>query len=44
MEVGMHPGINHLHAIKKIDEVRAQGGKVKESYSHRRSQSGQVGR
>lgn len=27
-EVGVDPGIDHLYAIKKIDEVHAQGGKV----------------
>jgi saccharopine dehydrogenase (NADP+, L-glutamate forming) len=27
-EVGLDPGVDHLYAIKKIDEVHAQGGKV----------------
>lgn len=33
-EVGVDPGIDHLYAIKKIDEVHAQGGKVLEFYSY----------
>jgi hypothetical protein len=27
-EVGMDPGIDHLYAIKTINEVHAKGGKV----------------
>ena len=27
-EVGVDPGIDHLYAIKKIDEIHAKGGKV----------------
>lgn len=27
-EIGLDPGIDHLYAIKTIDEVHAQGGKV----------------
>lgn len=33
-EVGVHPGVDHLFAIKKIDEVHARGGKVLEFYSY----------
>lgn len=28
MEVGVDPGVDHLYAIKTIDEVHEQGGKV----------------
>lgn len=28
-EIGLDPGIDHLYAIKTIDEVHAQGGKVR---------------
>lgn len=34
-EIGLDPGIDHLYAIKTIDEVHAKGGKV--SYCHFRS-------
>ena len=27
-EIGLDPGIDHLYAIKTIDEVHAKGGKV----------------
>lgn len=27
-EVGFDPGVDHLYAIKKIDEVHSKGGKV----------------
>lgn len=27
-EMGVDPGVDHLYAVKKIDEVHAQGGKV----------------
>lgn len=27
-EVGVDPGVDHLYAIKKIDEIHAKGGKV----------------
>ena len=27
-EIGLDPGIDHLYAIKAIDEVHAKGGKV----------------
>ena len=27
-EVGVDPGVDHLWAVKKIDEVHAKGGKV----------------
>ncbi|WEW61262.1 hypothetical protein PRK78_006752 [Emydomyces testavorans] len=33
-EVGVDPGVDHLYAIKKIDEVHANGGKVLEFYSY----------
>ncbi|CAD6573599.1 MAG: hypothetical protein ASARMPREDX12_006128 [Alectoria sarmentosa] len=33
-EVGVDPGVDHLWAIKKIGEVHAKGGKVKEFYSY----------
>ena len=33
-EVGVDPGVDHLYAIKKIDEVHSKGGKVKEFYSY----------
>jgi len=32
-EVGVDPGVDHLYAIKTIDEVHAKGGKVREFYS-----------
>lgn len=28
-EVGVDPGVDHLYAIKKIDEIHAKGGKVR---------------
>ena len=28
-EIGLDPGIDHLYAIKTIDEVHAKGGKVR---------------
>jgi saccharopine dehydrogenase-like NADP-dependent oxidoreductase len=27
-EIGLDPGIDHLYAVKTIDDVHAQGGKV----------------
>ncbi|KAH7198719.1 saccharopine dehydrogenase [Fusarium flagelliforme] len=33
-EVGMDPGIDHLYAVKTIDEVHEKGGKVLEFYSY----------
>jgi saccharopine dehydrogenase-like NADP-dependent oxidoreductase len=27
-EVGVDPGVDHLYAIKKIDEIHNKGGKV----------------
>ena len=33
-EVGVDPGVDHLYAIQKIDEVHAKGGKVCEFYSY----------
>ncbi|KAI9430119.1 saccharopine dehydrogenase [Lactarius indigo] len=32
-EIGVDPGIDHLYAIKTIDEVHAQGGKIKQFIS-----------
>ncbi|AEO67542.1 uncharacterized protein THITE_2050253 [Thermothielavioides terrestris NRRL 8126] len=32
-EVGVDPGVDHLYAIKTIDEVHEKGGKVREFYS-----------
>ena len=32
-EVGVDPGVDHLYAIKKIDEVHSKSGKVEEFYS-----------
>ncbi|KIK56688.1 hypothetical protein GYMLUDRAFT_247708 [Collybiopsis luxurians FD-317 M1] len=32
-KVGLYPGIDHLYAVKTIDEVHAKGGKVKEFIS-----------
>jgi saccharopine dehydrogenase (NADP+, L-glutamate forming) len=33
-EVRVDPGVDHLYAIKKIDEVHAKGGKILEFYSY----------
>ncbi|KAK0760466.1 hypothetical protein N5P37_006660, partial [Trichoderma harzianum] len=33
-EVGVDPGVDHLYAVKAIDQVHAKGGKVKEFYSY----------
>ena len=33
-EVGLDPGVDHLYAIKMIDEVHAKGGKIREFYSY----------
>jgi hypothetical protein len=33
-EVGVDPGMDHLYAIKKIDEVHARGGLVCEFHSY----------
>ncbi|KAL8791062.1 MAG: hypothetical protein Q9213_000269 [Squamulea squamosa] len=33
-EVGVDPGVDHLYAVKKIGEVHAKGGKVKDFYSY----------
>jgi saccharopine dehydrogenase (NADP+, L-glutamate forming) len=33
-EVGVDPGVDHLYAIKKINEVHEKGGKVREFYSY----------
>ncbi|EJD40881.1 saccharopine dehydrogenase [Auricularia subglabra TFB-10046 SS5] len=32
-EIGLDPGIDHLYAVKIIDEIHQKGGKVKEFYS-----------
>ncbi|KAI0761700.1 putative chimeric spermidine synthase/saccharopine reductase [Trametes elegans] len=32
-EIGLDPGVDHLYAIKVVDEVHAKGGKIKEFYS-----------
>ena len=32
-EVGFDPGVDHLYAVKKIDEVHSKGGKVNSSHS-----------
>jgi spermidine synthase len=29
-EVGVDPGVDHLYAIKKIDEIHGKGGKVRQ--------------
>lgn len=34
-EVGVDPGVDHLWAIKKIEEVHAKGGKVRRLLSER---------
>ncbi|KAF8151352.1 saccharopine dehydrogenase [Crassisporium funariophilum] len=33
-EIGLDPGIDHLYAIKTIDAVHAQGGKIKQFHSY----------
>ncbi|KAF8880288.1 saccharopine dehydrogenase [Infundibulicybe gibba] len=33
-EIGLDPGIDHLYAIKTIDEVHEKGGKIKEFLSY----------
>lgn len=33
-EIGLDPGVDHLYAIKTIDEVHAKGGKVKKFFSY----------
>ncbi|KAN0140337.1 saccharopine dehydrogenase [Lactarius tabidus] len=33
-EIGLDPGIDHLYAIKTIDEVHAEGGKIKQFHSY----------
>ncbi|KAL0948362.1 hypothetical protein HGRIS_010944 [Hohenbuehelia grisea] len=33
-EIGLDPGIDHLYAIKTIDEVHEKGGKIKEFHSY----------
>lgn len=31
-EIGLDPGIDHLYAVKTIDEVHAEGGKVRRCF------------
>lgn len=33
-EIGLDPGIDHLYAVKTIDEVHEKGGKVSSSHPH----------
>ena len=33
-ELGLDPGIDHMSAMQKIDEIRAKGGKLTAFYSH----------
>ncbi|KAF8988176.1 Saccharopine dehydrogenase-domain-containing protein [Cyathus striatus] len=33
-EIGLDPGIDHLYAVKMIDEVHAKGGKIKKFLSY----------
>ena len=33
-EIGLDPGIDHLYAVKTIDEVHEKGGKIKEFHSY----------
>ncbi|KAI1793735.1 saccharopine dehydrogenase [Ganoderma leucocontextum] len=33
-EIGLDPGVDHLYAIKTIDEVHSKGGKIKEFHSY----------
>ncbi|EJF61964.1 saccharopine dehydrogenase [Dichomitus squalens] len=33
-EIGLDPGVDHLYAVKTIDEVHAKGGKIKEFHSY----------
>ncbi|KAK7035410.1 hypothetical protein VNI00_011941 [Paramarasmius palmivorus] len=33
-EIGLDPGIDHLYAVKTIDEIHAKGGKVKKFLSY----------
>ncbi|GBE85943.1 saccharopine dehydrogenase [Sparassis latifolia] len=33
-EIGLDPGVDHLYAIKTVDEVHAKGGKIKEFFSY----------
>ncbi|KAG6821131.1 hypothetical protein H0H93_006470 [Arthromyces matolae] len=33
-EIGLDPGIDHLYAVKTIDEVHEKGGKVKKFFSY----------
>ncbi|KIJ50096.1 hypothetical protein M422DRAFT_777181 [Sphaerobolus stellatus SS14] len=33
-EIGVDPGIDHLYAVKLIDEVHAKGGKIKQFFSY----------
>ena len=33
-EIGLDPGIDHLYAVKAIDEVQREGGKIKSFLSY----------
>ncbi|OCH90753.1 saccharopine dehydrogenase [Obba rivulosa] len=33
-EIGLDPGVDHIYAIKTIDEVHEKGGKIKEFHSY----------
>ncbi|KAH8826261.1 saccharopine dehydrogenase [Flagelloscypha sp. PMI_526] len=33
-EIGVDPGVDHLYAIKTIEEVKAKGGKIKKFFSY----------
>jgi saccharopine dehydrogenase-like NADP-dependent oxidoreductase len=33
-EVGVDPGVDHLYAIKTINDVHEKGGKVRANYDH----------
>ncbi|OSX62552.1 hypothetical protein POSPLADRAFT_1180683 [Postia placenta MAD-698-R-SB12] len=33
-EIGLDPGVDHLYAVKTIDEVHAKGGKIKQFLSY----------
>lgn len=38
-EVGFDPGVDHLYAVKKIDEVHSKGGKVNSCHSDTKTSS-----
>ena len=33
-EIGLDPGLDHLYAVKMIDDVHSQGGKIRSFYSY----------